>query len=155
MSFLPNPNEPLSLASIDATRAAAAELAATLKDGDVVALIGTLGAGKTHFSAGLIAALGSDQHASSPTFSLVNVYRDTTPRVSHFDFYRINSEHELLDLGWDDYLDEGGVVIVEWANKFPSMMPPNTQWFELRPVDDSTREIQRLDTAPEAFTDHD
>lgn len=97
--------------------------AESLRPGDVVALDGDLGSGKTHFCKGLVAGLGSADAVTSPTFALVQEYRSGPFPVHHFDWYRIGSEEELLRLGWDDYLDEDAVVVVEWAEKFPALLP--------------------------------
>jgi tRNA threonylcarbamoyladenosine biosynthesis protein TsaE len=95
----------------------------------VIALCGNLGAGKTQVSKGIVAGLGCEQTVSSPTFSLVHEYVGGRLPVFHFDFYRMESEAEVLSMGWDDYLDEAGVVIVEWADRFPQVMPEHTRWF--------------------------
>ena len=102
---------------------AGCRLASSLQAGDVIALTGGLGAGKTHFSKGIVMGLGADEEVTSPTFPLVQEYHSGRLPVFHFDFYRLESAKELLALGWDDYLDEQGVVIVEWADKFPELLP--------------------------------
>ena len=119
-------------------------LAASLQAGDVIALCGQLGAGKTHVVKGLLAGLGSDEDVTSPTFSLVHEYGRARLPVFHFDFYRMNSEAELLSIGWDEYLDEPGVVVVEWADLFPSLMPPGTQWFQLEVLPEGGRRVTAL-----------
>lgn len=96
--------------------------------GDVIALVGGLGAGKTHWTKGFVAGLGAAEDVTSPTFSLVNEYRGGRIPAFHFDFYRLGGADELLALGWDEYLDAGGVVIAEWGDKFPEMLPPGTTW---------------------------
>lgn len=103
----------------------------SLERGDVVALVGDLGAGKTHFSKGVVSGLsvntlGVDSTVTSPTFSLVHEYLEGRIPVYHFDFYRIDSPDELVRLGWDEYLDEEGVILVEWADKFPELLPDST-----------------------------
>ena len=98
--------------------------AQTLEPGTIVALDGPLGAGKTHFSKGLALGLGYQGPVTSPTFALVQEYRGGRLPVFHFDFYRLDYAEELLQLGWDDYLDEEGVIIAEWAEKFPELLPP-------------------------------
>jgi tRNA threonylcarbamoyladenosine biosynthesis protein TsaE len=96
-----------------------------LRSGDVIALDGDLGAGKTHFCKGLVAGLGSGDAVTSPTFALVQEYRGGRLPVFHFDWYRLESPTELDRLGWDEYLDEEGVAVVEWAGKFPGFLPPS------------------------------
>ncbi len=119
------------LATPEETLAWGRELAADLRAGDVVALCGDLGAGKTQASKGIVAGLGSQAEASSPTFSLVHEHRDGRLPVFHFDFYRLDTADEVVRLGWDDFLDERGVVIVEWADRFPELLPEGARWFYL------------------------
>lgn len=102
-----------------------------LGPGAVVALNGPLGAGKTHFAKGIVAGLGSRDEVTSPTFSLVNEYRSGGIPVFHFDFYRLDSAEEVLRIGWDEYLDEEGVVLVEWADKFPEVLPEGAGIYDL------------------------
>ncbi|MCL2078632.1 MAG: tRNA (adenosine(37)-N6)-threonylcarbamoyltransferase complex ATPase subunit type 1 TsaE [Oscillospiraceae bacterium] len=89
-----------------------------LTSGSVVALYGGLGAGKTVFTRGLAMGLGISDFVSSPTFTIVNEYPGNIP-LFHFDMYRLENDEELFDIGWDDYLDRGGVCVVEWADKVP------------------------------------
>ncbi|HSD85907.1 MAG TPA: tRNA (adenosine(37)-N6)-threonylcarbamoyltransferase complex ATPase subunit type 1 TsaE [Kofleriaceae bacterium] len=108
----------MRLATADDTTRAGAFLAAQLRGGDAIALVGDLGAGKTTFVAGLVAALGAGA-AQSPTFSLVNEYRGGRLVVWHVDLYRIEREAELVELGLDELIgDPRGVVLVEWADKY-------------------------------------
>lgn len=109
------------------------ELAASLRPGDVVALVGGLGAGKTHVTKGLAAGLGYPGEVTSPTFTLVHEYTAPAMRLPmfHFDFYRLESPEEVLALGWDDYLDVGGICVVEWADLFPELLPPASRWWRL------------------------
>ena len=100
-------------------------LGRTLAPGAVVALYGGLGAGKTAFTRGLAAGLGIATGVSSPTFTLVNEYLGRTP-LFHFDMYRLDSEAELFDIGWDDYLLRDGVCAVEWSEKVPGAFPEGT-----------------------------
>lgn len=101
----------------------AASLAAGFKGDEVVLLMGELGAGKTVFAKGLAAGCGVEDPARvcSPSFTLVNVYRGRFP-VFHIDLYRLENRDEVLDLGLEDYLGEG-VVIVEWAERIPFPLP--------------------------------
>jgi tRNA threonylcarbamoyladenosine biosynthesis protein TsaE len=109
------------------TMAAAGTLAARLAPGSVVALRGDLGAGKTHFAKGVVAALGGDpQTVTSPTFTLVHEYRECRIPVFHFDFYRLEEASELRRTGWEEYLCEDGILLVEWAERFPEALPPET-----------------------------
>jgi tRNA threonylcarbamoyladenosine biosynthesis protein TsaE len=111
----------VKLAAPDDTTRAGAYLATHVQGGDAIALVGDLGAGKTTFTAGLVAALGGGA-AQSPTFSLVNEYRGGRLVVWHVDLYRIERERELPELGLDDVFgDPRGIVLVEWADKYDVM----------------------------------
>lgn len=96
------------------TESAGAEFAAQLPDGAVVALYGDLGAGKTAFVRGMARGMGIDARVSSPTFTIVNEYLGRR-ELYHFDMYRLGSSDELFDIGWEDYLNRGGVCAVEWS----------------------------------------
>ena len=109
-----------------------------------MALCGQLGAGKTHVVKGLLDGLGSTEDVTSPTFSLVHEYQRARLPVFHFDFYRMTSKAELLNIGWDEYLDEPGVVVVEWADMFPSLLPAHTQWFQLEVLPEGGRRVTAL-----------
>ena len=117
------------------------ELAAGLKAGDTLALVGDLGAGKTHFSKGIVAGLGSENPVTRPTFTLVHEYTGGRLPVFHFDFYRLESAEELLNIGWDDYLDANGIAIIEWADKFPELLPENTRWYRFSIGEDGVRTL--------------
>ena len=92
-----------------------------LKAGDVLALQGDLGAGKTHFVQGIAKGMGIQETVVSPTFTILNYYEHDIP-LQHFDFYRLEEEYELDDLGFDDYLPSG-VTVIEWSEKFPDRLP--------------------------------
>jgi tRNA threonylcarbamoyl adenosine modification protein YjeE len=110
----------------DALLAAAARLAATLHPGDVVALSGDLGAGKTTFVRGLVAALhGNDDAVSSPTFVFRQRYVGQ-PAIEHLDLYRIEDPVETADLGLDDAFDGSAIVLIEWPERAPGLLPPGT-----------------------------
>lgn len=93
--------------------------------GSVISLEGPLGAGKTHLSKGLVAALGYDGVVTSPSYALVHEYAGKQLLVSHFDFYRMNDDRELETMGYDDCLAVG-VTLIEWGNKFPDVLPAGT-----------------------------
>ena len=134
------------LADADATVRAGAELARHVEGGDAIALIGELGAGKTTLVAGLVAALGGGA-AASPTFSLVNEYPGGRLRVWHVDLYRLERAAEVPEIGLDDVIgDRGGIVIIEWADKF-DVMPPDHLRLELAHRGD-TRELVATGTGP-------
>lgn len=96
--------------------------------GEILALDGDLGAGKTHFVKGFLQGVGFPDEVTSPTFTLVHEYRGGRLPVFHFDFYRLTTPEEVLGVGFDDYLDEGGIMLVEWASKFPAVFPAKTRW---------------------------
>lgn len=121
-----------------------ADFAAQAKPGNVFALVGNLGSGKTHWTKGFLKHLQPETHVTSPTFSIVNTYMDGTCPTYHFDFYRLKSTNELMDLGWDEYLDDAAVVICEWADLFPELFPEHTQWLEFTHQADGGRRIRRI-----------
>ena len=99
----------------------AEELASSIQSPATWALLGDLGAGKTHFSKGFARGLGYAGDVTSPTFSLVQEYHGGRLPIFHFDWYRLKSAAEVLSIGWDDYLDQKGILLVEWANLFPEL----------------------------------
>jgi tRNA threonylcarbamoyladenosine biosynthesis protein TsaE len=128
----------------EAMMALGAEFAAKASAGDVFALVGNMGAGKTHWSKGFCAAIDPTAAVTSPTFAIVNEYRSGRAPIFHFDFHRLKSAEELIALGWDEYLDEGGITICEWADLFPQLFPEHTQWLEICHTPDGTRELRQI-----------
>jgi tRNA threonylcarbamoyladenosine biosynthesis protein TsaE len=119
------------------TARAGAALAAIVKGGETIALVGELGVGKTTFVAGFVAALGGGA-ASSPTFALVNIYAGGRLRVVHADLYRLEAARELVELGLDDEMgDPRTVCLVEWADKFPGVLPPGAWRIDLAHAGDA------------------
>lgn len=116
------------------------ELAALLRPGDVVALYGELGAGKTAFIRGVAQGLGIDARVSSPTFTIVNEYPGAVP-LFHFDMYRLASSEELFEIGWEDYLLRGGVCCVEWSENVSDAIPPEALRVEIVKTGEERREI--------------
>lgn len=104
------------------TKAAAAELVSTLKEGSVICMYGDLGAGKTAFVQGMAAALGIDEPITSPTFTIVNEYYGTMP-LYHFDVYRIGSSDEMFEIGFDEYINGDGISVIEWAELIEDILP--------------------------------
>lgn len=123
------------------------QLAPTLAAGDVIALCGTLGAGKTQITRGIVAGMNSKAAVTSPTFTLVHEYLDGRLPIFHFDFYRMDSAAEVIGIGWDEFLTEPGVIIVEWADMFPDLLPPHTRWFQIEPQPDGSRHVTENNTA--------
>jgi tRNA threonylcarbamoyladenosine biosynthesis protein TsaE len=106
----------------EATRRLAAAVAELARPGDVVLLAGDLGAGKTAFAQGFGAALGVDEPITSPTFTLVNRYEGRLP-LHHLDVYRLDRLEEVSDLGLEEFLDEEGVVLIEWGDRITPVLP--------------------------------
>lgn len=122
------------------TEEAGRALAGKLKRGSCVALSGDLGAGKTSFVRGLSEGLGLNIRVTSPTFTIVNEYLGDIP-LFHFDMYRLKSENELFDIGWDDYLERDGIIAVEWSEKAIHSFPDTTIRVHIEKTGDSSRRI--------------
>ena len=105
----------------------AKRFSATLKPGDVVCLEGDLGAGKTTFTQGLCAALGAKRAVTSPTFCIVSEHPAADFTVVHMDLYRLHGEDDVLQIGWEDYLARGAVLVVEWPDRAGSLIPPDAK----------------------------
>lgn len=128
--------------SVEDTVAFGHTVATTLRRGDVIALCGDLGAGKTHFVKGLTAGLQCDAPVTSPTFTLIHEYLGGRLPVYHFDFYRLDDEDEALKIGLDEYLHGDGVCLIEWADKFSALLPPHTRWLRFTHRPDGSRQIE-------------
>ena len=113
------------------TEALGEALARRLAPGAVVAYRGDLGAGKTAFTRGLARGLGCTGRVTSPTFTVVNEYPGRIP-LFHFDLYRLGGADELFDIGWEDYLDRGGVCAVEWSERGADALPPDAVTVSIR-----------------------
>ena len=124
------------------------KLGRSLLPGAVVALYGELGAGKTAFTRGIAAGMGIGMCVSSPTFTIVNEYPGSVP-LFHFDMYRLESENELFDIGWDDYHDRGGVCVVEWSEKVPGAFAPDAIFVSFEILGDVSRRIEIVDKGGE------
>ena len=105
----------------------AKKFAATLRSGDVVCLEGDLGAGKTTFTQGVCAALGAKRAVTSPTCCIVSEHPAEPFLVVHMDLYRLHDEEDVLQVGWEDYLAQGAVLIVEWSDRAGSLIPSNAK----------------------------
>ena len=97
------------------TEAIGEALGKCIKKGTVIAYLGDLGAGKTAFTRGLARGLGVTDPVTSPTYTIVNEYLQGRLPLFHFDMYRLHSSDDLFDIGWEDYLDRGGICAVEWS----------------------------------------
>lgn len=116
--------------SPSATAAWAAEFAASLHGGEIIALTGELGAGKTVIAKGIGRGLGVTDEVISPTFNYILEYRGRLP-LFHADLYRIESAAAFRALGLDEYFDRGGVFLIEWAERVRELLPLETTWLEL------------------------
>ena len=114
--------------SVPATWRLAAQLAARLPNGGVIALQGELGAGKTTFVQGLARALGIARPVTSPTFTLVGEYPGGRLLLVHMDLYRLRSPDDLLTIGFPEYLERKALVAVEWPERAGDLLPPETIW---------------------------
>jgi tRNA threonylcarbamoyladenosine biosynthesis protein TsaE len=132
--------------SVRDTEAIAAELARSLVGGEVIALHGDLGAGKTQFTRGLGAALGGDPHAvSSPTFVLLNVYDAAKLKVFHLDAYRVHGPEDFEAIGFGELLEQaGGVVVIEWPSRVETLLPPGQRRIDVTLTTTSPR-VRRID----------
>ena len=115
-------------------------LAKHLSAGAVIAYRGDLGAGKTAFTRGLARGLGITESVTSPTYTIVNEYLGGRLPLFHFDMYRLGGEDELFDIGWEDYLERGGVCAVEWSENVPEAME-NAISVTIFRLDEDTRKI--------------
>jgi len=117
------------------------ECGATLPGPSILALCGDLGAGKTQFVKGLARGLGYDGEVASPTFPLLHEYHSGRHPLFHFDFYRLESEDDLRALDFEEMLGSG-VVAVEWADRFPDWLPPETRWLHFTILDRDERRVK-------------
>lgn len=122
---------PFSSHTIEDTFALGKRIASHLKLGDVVALYGEVGAGKTHLAKGICAHFGVDpEDVNSPTFTLVNEYDASFAKQSfplyHFDAYRIDDIEEFYSIGYEDYFFGDGICLIEWADRIEALLPPET-----------------------------
>lgn len=130
--------ETVETRSVEETLALGQRLASGLHAGDVVALSGELGAGKTVLVKAIAQALGFREPVTSPTFTIIHEYK-TSPSVFHIDLYRLNTEQEALDIGIEEYLGGDGICLVEWAERIERLLPPRTIRVSIETISDTTR----------------
>ena len=123
------------------TEAVGAALARVLQPGTVIAYRGDLGAGKTAFTRGLAKGLGVRERVTSPTYTIVNEYLGGRMPLFHFDMYRLGSEDELFEIGWEDYLERNGVCAVEWSETVWGAME-DAIFVTISRLDEDTRKIE-------------
>lgn len=117
----------------------AGKIATCARDGDFLVLRGDLGAGKTAFVRGFAHELGSDD-VSSPTFSIVHEYKAQIP-LFHMDLYRLQDEWDLETIGYEEYTQRNGIILMEWAERVESVLPNDRLEISLYHMDENTREI--------------
>jgi len=117
------------------------KMAAMFPNGSLVVLSGELGAGKTVFVKGLAKGMGiREENATSPTFNMVHEYHGMR-ELYHFDLYRLKETTELVEIGWDDYLERKGVAVAEWGEKAEELLPDKYYLVEFHSLNDNEREI--------------
>ena len=122
------------------TEAVGAALGKILPAGTVIAYRGDLGAGKTAFTRGLARGLGCKEIVTSPTYTIVNEYLGGRIPLFHFDMYRLTSSDDLWDIGWEDYLDRGGICAVEWSENVDDAME-NAIYITIEKLGEESRRI--------------
>ena len=132
----------LEIASLDETMAFGHRLGPLLFPGAVLALVGPLGAGKTHLVRAIAEGLGirDSRVVNSPTFVLIQEYSARLP-MYHFDAYRLNTEPEFFDLGIHEYFAGDGVCLVEWADRVPGCLPDELLWIRIEVMGEQSRRI--------------
>lgn len=129
--------------SVEDTERIAGEIARSLAGGECIALEGDLGAGKTQFVRGLLAGLGGDPRTvSSPTFVLLNIYDTGRLPVFHLDAYRVAGSEDFDAIGFGELLEQGGIVVVEWASRVTDLLPGSTLQIRLSVIDADSRRIE-------------
>jgi len=133
------------LNSVEAAQAFGESWAADVVGGEIFALHGVLGAGKTQLAKGLARGLGYRGDVTSPTFTIVHEYRGGRLPIYHIDLYRIQNEREAIDIGLEEYLPGDGVTVIEWPERIASILPPQAQHWELEVVSLTERVIRKFE----------
>lgn len=123
------------------TQAIGRQLAEKLQAGDVLLMLGDLGAGKSELTRGIAKGLGVTATVASPSFTILNVYDEGRVPLYHFDWYRLNDVEELYEMGMDEYLGGDGVAVVEWPSQCPEAIPETCLEVRITPVSETEREI--------------
>lgn len=128
--------------SVNETESIAKEIAAKLSPGDVIAFLGGLGAGKTAFVRGLFEGLGCKGEAASPTFAIVHEYPGSIP-LYHFDMYRVHTLDDLYSTGFFDYMEQGGILAIEWSENIAGVLDEEqTIFIDIEKTGETTRSIR-------------
>jgi tRNA threonylcarbamoyladenosine biosynthesis protein TsaE len=114
---------------------------ANVRKGDVIALVGDLGAGKTQFVKGFVAAIARSATVTSPTFTLIHHYYGGRLPIYHFDFFRLEDRQSAERLGLDEYFFGDGICLVEWADKFRDLIPAHAKWISLTTTSETEHAI--------------
>ena len=130
--------------SQEETRAYGARLAGCLQPGDVLALEGDLGAGKSELTRGIARGLGIEGPIPSPTFTILCVYDQGRIPLYHFDFYRVQSPEEIYEMGMDEYLGGDGIAVVEWAERCPEAVPEKHIQINITATGEEQREFRMI-----------
>lgn len=134
----------IKIADTNALQSAAKEFIALMDDRTVYAFRGQMGAGKTTFISALCRELGVEDVANSPSFSIINEYRSETTDelIYHFDFYRLDSEDEAIEIGTPDYFDSGALCLLEWPEKAENLLPGDVRNVLIKVNDDNSRILE-------------
>lgn len=131
--------------NINEIRSAAREFLSNMGDNKVFAFHGSMGAGKTTFIKALCEELGVTETVGSPTFAIINEYKDGKGLpIYHFDFYRINKLEEVYDFGYEDYFYSGNLCLIEWPELVESLLPENTVRISIEELEDGSRIIKSI-----------
>ena len=136
--------------NVEETQELAGKLAQRAQAGDVILLVGDLGAGKTHFTQGFAAGLGTPDVPTSPTFNLVCEYHGGRLPLYHFDLYRLNIPDELEDIDYYGIIEGDGVSLVEWGDKFEEAAPDDCLTLDFKVDEKGQRSISVLASGPRA-----
>ena len=126
---------------VEETVAFGERLATELQSGEIVALLGDLGAGKTALVKGIARGLGIEQEATSPTFTFIHEYRDGRLPLFHIDLYRLDAIEQALAIGIEDYLNPAGITVIEWAEKIETLLPEGTTRIRIESLSETRRRI--------------
>lgn len=130
--------------SPEETRKIASDIAENAKESDVFCLTGDLGAGKTVFAKGFAEGLGINEHITSPTFTIFNIYNGRIP-LYHFDMYRIEDEDELYNLGVEEYFYGKGICLIEWPEMAMGLIPSDAAWISIKKDINKSEDYRKIE----------
>lgn len=130
--------------SIDKTLNIGFQIGTLANSGDIICLIGDLGTGKTHITKGIAKGLGIDDHITSPTFTIVNEYVGSNHKLYHFDVYRVNDPDEIEAIGFDEYIFDDAVSIIEWANYIEDLIPEDHMRINIEKISDKGDNFRKI-----------